>query len=291
MISDYRCIYCLMKSYGNRLEKADIPFADKERFTHNLLTILNEKWNDISAPQCAHDIQELYRSYVNDPDPFWDAKRESNDIALAMYGDLSKKVAESDDPFLTALRLAIAGNIIDFAVNDSCDLDGTLERVLHSELAVDHSLQLKQALKRAKSVLYIGDNAGEIVFDKLFISQIAHPGLVFSVRGGPAINDATMEDAEYTGMTSLAKVISSGHASPTTDLSRSGEEFQRYFREADLIISKGQGNLEGLIGEADGRIFFLLMAKCNVISEYLGIETGSFVVFNPSLQSKRPMRS
>jgi len=287
MISDYRCIYCLMRSYGNRLEKADIPFAQKERFTHSLLTILNEKWNDISAPECAHDIQDLYRSYVNDPDPFREVKLESNDIALAMYGDLSRKVDESDDPFITALKLAIAGNIIDFAVNDSCDLDGTIDRVLRSELAVDHSLQLKQALERANRVLYIGDNAGEIVFDKLFIGQIAHPGLVYSVRGGPAINDATMEDADYTGMTSVARVISSGHASPTTDLSRSGEEFQRYFREADLIISKGQGNLEGLIGIPDRRIFFLLMAKCNVISEYLGIETGSFVVINPSLQSKK----
>ena len=287
MISDYRCIYCLMRSYGNRLEKADIPFAQKERFTHSLLTILNEKWNDISAPECAHDIQDLYRSYVNDPDPFREVKLESNDIALAMYGDLSRKVDESDDPFITALKLAIAGNIIDFAVNDSCDLDGTIDRVLRSELAVDHSLQLKQALERANRVLYIGDNAGEIVFDKLFIGQIAHPGLVYSVRGGPAINDATMEDADCTGMTSVARVISSGHASPTTDLSRSGEEFQRYFREADLIISKGQGNLEGLIGIPDRRIFFLLMAKCNVISEYLGIETGSFVVINPSLQSKK----
>ncbi|NLE35221.1 MAG: DUF89 family protein [Bacteroidales bacterium] len=276
-----------MRSYGNRLEKADIPFAQKERFTHSLLTILNEKWNDISAPECAHDIQDLYRSYVNDPDPFREVKLESNDIALAMYGDLSRKVDESDDPFITALKLAIAGNIIDFAVNDSCDLDGTIDRVLRSELAVDHSLQLKQALERANRVLYIGDNAGEIVFDKLFIGQIAHPGLVYSVRGGPAINDATMEDADYTGMTSVARVISSGHASPTTDLSRSGEEFQRYFREADLIISKGQGNLEGLIGIPDRRIFFLLMAKCNVISEYLGIETGSFVVINPSLQSKK----
>lgn len=291
MISDYRCIYCLMKSYGNRLEKADISSAEKERFTHSLLTILNEKWNDISAPECAHDIQELYRSYVNDPDPFRDVKRESNDIALAMYGDLSRKVKESADPFLTALRLAIAGNIIDFAVNDSCDLDGTLDRVLISELAVDHSLQLKKALGMAKNVLYIGENAGEIVFDKLFISQIAHPGLIYSVRGGPAINDATMEDAVYTGMTSVAKVISNGHASPTTDLHRSGDEFQRHYREADLIISKGQGNLEGLIGKPDERIFFLLMAKCNVISEYLGIETGSFVVFNPSLQSKRPIRT
>jgi uncharacterized protein with ATP-grasp and redox domains len=100
-----------------------------------------------------------------------------------------------------------------------------------------------------------------------------------------------MEDAVYTGMTSVAKVISNGHASPTTDLHRSGDEFQRHYREADLIISKGQGNLEGLIGKPDERIFFLLMAKCNVISEYLGIETGSFVVFNPSLQSKRPIRT
>lgn len=287
MISDYRCIYCLIRSYGNRLEKADIPAPLKEEFTHGLLGILDKKWNDLSAPDCAREIQSLYRSFVNDPDPYRKAKRESNDAAMEMYVDLVKRVKSSVDSFDTALKLAIAGNIIDFAVHDNCDLQGTVDRVLCSSLAIDHSEQLKTALRKAKKVLYIGDNAGEIVFDRLFISQIAHPGLIFSVRGGPAINDATMEDAHYTGMTSVTRVISSGHDAPTTIVSQSGEEFQKEYREADLIIAKGQGNLEGLFGQNDSRIFFLLMAKCDVIAGYLKVEKGSFLAYNTALLQEK----
>jgi len=280
MISDYRCIYCLMKSYGNRLEKADIPAEAREQFTRGMLGILNEKWYGISAPDCARDIQSLYRSVINDPDPYLEIKRESNDTVLAMYSDLEGIVRSSTDPFITAVKLAIAGNIIDFAVHDHCDLHGTMEQVLNSDFAIDHTDRMREELQKAERVLYIGDNAGEIVFDKLLVSQISHTGLTYSVRGAPAINDATMEDAEYVGMTGVTRVISSGYDAPTTVVSRSGDVFRRCYEEADLIISKGQGNLEGLIGEHDHRIYFLLMVKCDVIAEYLGVKKGSYVVYN-----------
>ncbi len=286
MISDYRCIYCLMKSYGNRLEKANIPVTAKEQFTRGMLGILNEKWYGISAPDCARDIQNLYRSVINDPDPFLEMKRESNNTVLEMYGDLEEMVQRSPDPFLTAVRLAIAGNIIDFAVHDHCDLQGTMDQVLKSDFAIDHTGPMREELRRAQKVLYIGDNAGEIVFDKLLITEMSHPGLIFSVRGAPAINDATMEDAEYVGMTGVTRVISSGYDAPTTVVSRSGDVFRRCYEEADLILSKGQGNLEGLIGEHDRRIYFLLMVKCDVIAEYLGVEKGSYVVYNDVIAQK-----
>ena len=121
------------------------------------------------------------------------------------------------------------------------------KKLLNSEFAIDHSKQLKKAIEKAETVLYLGDNAGEIVFDKLFIETIKHPNLTYVVRGGPVINDATMEDAEYIGMKDIANVISSGYDAPSTILNKSSKEFQKYFQKADLIISKGQGNLEGLL--------------------------------------------
>jgi uncharacterized protein with ATP-grasp and redox domains len=269
-----------MRSYGDRLEKAEIQAEAKERFTQGMLKVLNEKWYGISAPDCARDIQNLYRLVINDPDPYRDIKRDSNDTVLEMYGDLEEMVRNAADPFITAMKLAIAGNIIDFAVHDHFDLHGTMENVMNSDFSVDHTRQLREELRNAGKVLYIGDNAGEIVFDKLLVTEMSHPGLTYSVRGAPAINDATMEDAEYTGMTSVTRVISSGYDAPTTIVSRSAEEFRRCYEEADVIISKGQGNLEGLIGENDRRIFFLLMVKCDVIAEYLGVEKGSCVVYN-----------
>jgi uncharacterized protein with ATP-grasp and redox domains len=252
-----------------------------------MIGVLNEKWNSVNAPDCARDVHGLYRKYIKNDDPFREVKRKSNDTVMQMSGELEQTIKNSDDPFTTALKLAIAGNIIDFAVNDNCDLQGTIEKVLNSDFAVDHSAKLREELKKAGKVLYIGDNAGEIVFDKLFIREIAHHDLTYSVRGAPVINDATMEDAEYTGLTSMVKVISSEYDAPSTILEKSGEEFRTHFEKADVIISKGQGNLEGLIGETDPRIFFLLMVKCEVMAEFMNTGTGSYVVWNPGLIRKQ----
>ena len=118
--------------------------------------------------------------------------------------------------------------------------------------------------------------------DKLFIKTIKHPNLIYVVRGAPVINDATMEDAEYVGMSNAAKVISNGYDAASTIPSKSSKEFQKYFEKSDLIISKGQGNLEGLFPLNDDCLFFLLMVKCDVIAEFLNVKKESFVVYNPS---------
>jgi uncharacterized protein with ATP-grasp and redox domains len=207
-----------------------------------------------------------------------EAKRQSNDLILAMYPNLKKQVFQSDNPFDTALRLAIAGNIIDFATGDNFDIQATIEKVLHSDFAIDHSAELKQALSKAKKVLYLGDNSGEIVFDKIFVENIMHPNLYYAVRGAPVINDATMDDAKYVGMDTVADVISNGYDAPSTIVEHCSTEFKEVFNRADVIISKGQGNLEGLWDITDKKIYFLLMVKCDVIADALKVKKGDFVV-------------
>jgi len=197
-----------------------------------------------------------------------------------MIPKLEMIVRKSSNPFGTALRLAVAGNIIDFAANDRFNLQATVEMALESEFAIDHSEQLGKAIKNSHSVLYLGDNAGEIVFDKLFIRTINHPRLTFVVRGAPIINDVTIDDAEYTGMKETANVISSGYDAASTIPEKSSKQFQEYFSEADVVISKGQGNLEGLHPLNDKRIFFLLIVKCDVMAEFLKVKKGSLVVYN-----------
>jgi uncharacterized protein with ATP-grasp and redox domains len=125
------------------------------------------------------------------------------------------------------------------------------------------------------------------IFDKLFIRTMNHPDLNYVVRGGPILNDATMEDAEFAGMGEIARVISNGYDAPSTIPEKSSKEFQQYFEEADIIISKGQGNLEGLIALNDKRIFFLLMVKCDVISEFLKVEKNNLVVYNSSYRKQQ----
>ncbi len=159
-----------------------------------------------------------------------------------------------------------------------------MDQATRNEFGIDHSAIMKEKIKNVRSILYLGDNAEEIVFDKLCIKTMGHSNLTYAVRGAPIINDATMEDAEYVGMKDIANAISNGYDAPSTLPEKSDRQFQKYFRESDLIISKGQGNLEGLLPLYDDRIFFLLMVKCDVIAEFLKVRKDSFVVYNACIQ-------
>jgi damage-control phosphatase, subfamily I len=280
MIPDHRCFFCFTRAFEKLIAKENISIEAKNNFTREMIVLYYNNWDKLSAPEFSRELHHILTSYTNNPDPYLKEKKENNDQAARMIPELEMIVRKSSNPFGTSLRLAIAGNIIDFAANDRFNLQATIEMALESEFAIDHSEQLEKEIKRAHSVLYLGDNAGEIVFDKLFIETINHPGLTYVVRGSPIINDATMDDAEYTGMKEAANVISSGYDAASTIPENSSKQFQEYFREADVIISKGQGNLEGLFPLNDKRIFFLLMVKCDVMAEFLKVKKGSQVVYN-----------
>lgn len=283
MVSDYRCFYCFVRSFERILEKSDISKEAKESFTREMVNYYQSGWDKFNSPGFARELHHLLRRYTHNPDPYKDEKRRYNDIALGLIPELKKILNHNNtDEFLTALRLSIAGNIIDFAACDSFNLEKTIATALDSKLAIDNSDKLRLAVQKADSILFIGDNAGEIVLDRLFIEVMNHPNLTYVVRGAPVINDATMEDAEYTGINKFVRVISSGYDAPSTIPEKSSPEFQEHFRNADLIISKGQGNLEGLIHLNDQRIYFLLMAKCDVMAEFLKVPKNSLVVYNCS---------
>lgn len=282
MISDYRCVYCFIRAFEKLLLKENISSNEKNHFTHDMIDFFHTNRDDLNSPEFGRNLHHLLRSYTHNPDPFKKEKKENNDQALMLLPELEILIKKSPDPFKTALKLSLAGNVIDFAIKDNFNLHNTINKVLESDLAIDHSAQLREALASAKSVLYLGDNAGEIVFDRLFIQTINHKNLTYAVRGGPVINDATMEDAEYTGLTKIVNVISSEYDAPSTVPEKSGKIFRKHFHEADIIISKGQGNLEGLVSLNDSRIFFLLMVKCDVMAEFLKAEKENFVVFNNS---------
>jgi uncharacterized protein with ATP-grasp and redox domains len=177
------------------------------------------------------------------------------------------------------LRLSIGGNIIDFGPTQDFDLDGTLSRVLETPLAIDHSKVLKEKIRTAKDILYLGDNTGEIVLDKLFLETIAHPNVTFVVRERPILNDATIDDAIETGIDKVAAgIMTNGDDAPSTLLHRTSSEFNEKFFSADLIISKGMGNLEGLIDVKRENLFFVLIVKCAHMASLLGANNGDFVV-------------
>ena len=288
MISDYRCFFCLVKSFEKLLEKESVSVQAKNNFILDMINLYKIHHEKISSPEFARDLHRILKTYTNNSDPYKSEKNQSNIQALKMMPDMENIISRSRDPFITALRLAIAGNVIDYAANHNFNLNNTVNQALNSDFAIDHSEHLREALKNADSVLYLGDNAGEIVFDKLFIMTTGHKNITYAVRGMPIINDATMEDAEFIGMKEVAKVISNGYDAPSTIIEKSNDEFRNYFTSSSLIISKGQGNLEGLLDLDDKRIYFLLMVKCDVMAEFLKVKKESFVVFNRSLAGKIP---
>ncbi len=278
VISDYRCFFCFARAFERLLEKENLSPEEKKCFAQDMFGLFNNRKSDFSIPMISRELHVLLKQYSKNSDPYKEIKKQSNDLVLGMYPDLKEILFQSENKFETALRLAIAGNIIDYGIGNHFDLQGTIDKVLNSEFAIDDSLELKQAISEAKTVLYLGDNCGELVFDKLFIEIIMHPNLIYAVRGAPVINDATMADARYVGMDIVADVISNGYDAPSTILEHCSAEFLEVFNRADVIISKGQGNLEGLFGKTNKEVYFLLMVKCEVIADALGVKKGDFVV-------------
>jgi uncharacterized protein with ATP-grasp and redox domains len=278
VISDYRCFFCFARAFERLIEKENLSPEEKKCFASDMFGLFNEVRHDFSIPMISRELHALLKQYSDNPDPYQEAKKQSNNLVLGMYSELKRTVSLSDYPFETALRLAIAGNIIDYGIGNHFDLQGTIDEVMNSEFAIDDSLELKQAISEAETVLYLGDNCGEIVFDKLFIETMMHPNLIYAVRGAPVINDATLDDAIYVGMDLVADVISNGYDAPSTIPEYCSAEFLEVFNRAEVIISKGQGNLEGLLGKTGKEVYFLLMVKCEVIADKLNVKKGDFVV-------------
>lgn len=276
---DCRCMACHFDSFDRLLSKFSATYDQRQEF-FGFFNILMSRGNTISMVQIYSELNREFCRIIGITNPYEKEKVESNSQSLLLYKKLRIKVLESSDPFIMALRLAIAGNIIDYGANASFDIEETIKKVIISDFAIDHSKELIQKIKTSSRILYIGDNAGEIVFDKLLIEMIMHPHMTFAVRGSHVLNDATIEDAKQVGMNLVADVISNGYDAPSTLLSECSDEFMHYYNEADLIISKGQGNYEGLMNENNSRIFHLLMVKCDVIAELLNVNKGSFVVYN-----------
>jgi uncharacterized protein with ATP-grasp and redox domains len=243
--------------------------------------LLESDWNS-TPPELAHEVHKIVKVIANVKDPYEGVKKESNDLVLRMYPVVKEKVEKSNDPLRTAVRLAIAGNIIDFGPLQEFNLEEAIRKVLKKKFAIDDYEKLKEKLKDAETLLFFADNAGEIGFDKLlveaFLEHKSFEKISFVVKGGPIINDATLKDAAYMGLCDLPNVellkLSNGEAG--TGPKRNSQTVKNWIRKHDLIISKGQGNYEGL-SENDG-LFFLLMVKCPVIALDLGVKVGDIVL-------------
>jgi hypothetical protein len=276
----FDCIPCFMRQALDSVRRLTDREDVQEEVLRGVLRAAGEMDLRQSPPAMGQVIHRLIREATGNPDPYREVKARLNRLALDLYPAFHRKAGEAADPFGAALRLAAAANVIDLGVKSGIDesrLAEEIEASLEAPLDGAASERLRRAAGEAGDILIIGDNAGEIVFDRLLVERFGPAKVTYAVRGRPVINDATREDAEACGLAGLVKIVDSGSDAPGTILEDCGPEFRERFAGADLILAKGQGNFETL-GGAAGPLFFLLKVKCPTVAGHLGSPVGSLVL-------------
>jgi uncharacterized protein with ATP-grasp and redox domains len=271
------CLPCLLRQ---AVEAAQMATED-ERVQQTVAQAVLRDLQDVPAEARPVDIAPRVHAAVREitgcEDPYREVKSRSNALALRAYSEAAELTSASPDPLLTAAKLAAAANIADSAVGRDFDFMAAMERALSGGFAIAHYPQLRTQLEHASHVLYLADNAGEIVFDRLLLERLAPRHVTLAVKSSPLLNDATFDDAQAARLDGLASVVTTGDGWPRPDLTGASRDFRAAFRQADVIIAKGQGNYEAL-SECNASIFFLLVAKCPVIARHLGVTIGDLVL-------------
>ncbi len=279
------CIPCF---FNQALNLASLSGAGEEQ-TREIINRLSNKVSGFSfsssPPELSRTIYKIAADVTGISDPYKEMKQKSNAAAIKTRPRTDARLTESSDRLLTAVELAIAGNIIDYGVSRTLDLGAEIDKILSMEerkisreatRTFDYG-RFKQALAGARRIMYLADNAGEIFFDRVLMEEIlsAHNNvkITCAVKEKPIINDALMEDALDCGIDGCAELISSGSDAPGTILHLCSGEFLSKLESCDMVISKGQGNFEGFRKEGIP-VFYLFMAKCPAVALEAGCSLG-----------------
>ena len=282
------CIPCFFKQ---ALDAARIAGADEikqKQIVDKISQLIPDFPLDASPPEMGREIYSLVGKISGVKDPFKGIKENSNKFALKLYPELKQEINNSEDRLLAAVKLSIIGNIIDYGAKNSLDVPKEIDYLFQGNFTINNEnksttfkyKQFKEVLNKVNNIIYLADNAGEVVFDRLLIEELVKElgkEVIYVVKGKPIINDALIEDALFCGINKVAKITSSGSDAPGTILKYCSPEFMELYQDAELIISKGQGNYE-VLSEEDRPIFFLFRAKCPVIAEDVGCKVGDMVL-------------
>ncbi|WP_462318670.1 damage-control phosphatase ARMT1 family protein [Marinilabilia sp.] len=278
---DVNCVPCFRKQAGRMFTKHEIPESRQVELMNAFNHYLENEGVKEPSPISARFLNRMLKQETGKEDLYLEEKEYYNKLLLDRYPELKREVEKSSDPLQTAAKYALAGNIIDFGPPRQFDVEETFADALKKPLAVDYSKQLFEAIRKAEMVLYLGDNAGEIVADKLFIEQLNHPNVYFAVRGQPVINDVIRADALQVGMDKVARIVDNGFDAPSTLPQYCSPGFRDIFDKADVVISKGQGNFEGLFKQVSRpNLFFMFMVKCEEIARVTGLQIGDAVILS-----------
>lgn len=273
------CVACLVRQAHEAVASATTDAPLREAALREVLQFLAGMDWRLPPPALAQPIHSLIRDVTRNPDPYAAVKERLNHRAEELYPIWRRRFRAQFEPLEAAVRLAIVGNLLDVGAKTQLSEDGVLaafEQALTAPL-LGSVAALGEAIRKARHILYLADNAGEIVFDRALLAQLPLGNFAVAVRGAPVLNDATLADARAAGLDAICEILSNGSDAPGTLLEDCSPEFQMRFETADLIIAKGQGNYESLAG-SDRHIFFLLKVKCSVLADALCCPCGSLVL-------------
>lgn len=285
------CVPCFFKQAIEAARFAGATRKTQKKILNEISKVIPKLSFASPPPKMGRIIYGSVERLTGKKDPFKRVKEKSNRIALRLYNRLKNRVRHSEDRLLTAVELAIAGNIIDYGASNTLNIEEEIRKILneeHKAIARESSRffnypKFKRAIRKAKTILYLADNAGETVFDKILIEEIKHlyedKRIIYAVKGRAIINDALADDAYRCGIDDVAEIVSTGLAIPGTILSLCSRKFQKIYKAADMIISKGQGNFEAL-SEQRKPVCFLFMAKCPVVSRHVGCNIGDIILLS-----------
>lgn len=275
------CMPCFMKM---ALREAQLACPGDESMHHDIVMAWGRKIGELDLrvppPAVARHLSDLIQSMTGCGDLYTEDKQSANERVLELLPGV-KDMLEAErsrtdgDPLALALEVAIIGNYIDRGVDLEVDWEQELRNVSGS-IPKKMLVKFKSSVGSGSDILMLGDNTGEIVLDTLLVEELQRYGcrVTYAVRSKPVLNDATMSDAKFVGMTSLCEVIESGVDTPGTVIERCTQEFLGRMKRADLILSKGQGNFESLEGIWPG-IYCAFKVKCKRVAEDSGLAFGS----------------
>lgn len=275
------CIACIVGQSRRVCEAIHADESLSEHIVNYVETALQNADFTLSPPVIAAPLYEGMAKLAQTADLYDEQKRHATIQAKSYLPFLEETIQNSDDPFIAILKTAVVGNVIDLAAEVSFDLHNAITCVFDTPFAHDESESLRHALTEAKTVLYIGDNTGEHLFDALAIRELQklYPKIAFSymVRGTPIINDVTLKEAYEAGIEQICRVVDSGVPTPGFVYELASTEAKNLFDDADLILAKGMGNYECMTPQQRLNICFLLKVKCSVVAESLGQQIGDIV--------------
>ncbi len=270
------CYICILQQAQSEMDLLDIDIEIQVDAMKKMLQILGKSDGSETPPYLSDQLHSILREIPGYSNPYAEAKRNSNQIALGFLNKLRDLAKQGSDPLEQGLKIGAAGNIVDILNAREYHLWDEVENVIRQDLLGGGLGNFRRMLSESSYLLYLADNAGETVFDRVFIETLDIP-VIYVVKGGPILNDATMDDALESGINQVAEIVDTGSSAPGTILEICSQDFKDLFDEAPLVLAKGQANFE-TIEEQGEKVFYLLRAKCPLIARVIGEPHGSLIL-------------